>query len=134
MKTTRKTHLKGEAKERGRYVNVLIFLGIYVVKSELRFVKRLLPLYGQGRGVGSTRKKLDAAALEDRDKPYACDSESYNSNLVLLLCLYLNPARGPNVNTLYFILFLMCIPSSFCSFFRKANAYRARTGSVLLII
>lgn len=30
----------------------------------------------QGRGVGSTRKKLDTAALEDRDKPYACDSES----------------------------------------------------------
>uniref|UniRef100_A0AAY4AH91 Zinc finger protein ubi-d4 n=1 Tax=Denticeps clupeoides TaxID=299321 RepID=A0AAY4AH91_9TELE len=28
----------------------------------------------QGRGVSSTRKKLDAAAaLEDRDKPYACD-------------------------------------------------------------
>lgn len=29
----------------------------------------------QGRGVGSTRKKQDTAALEDRDKPYACDSE-----------------------------------------------------------
>ncbi|MEQ2158539.1 hypothetical protein GOODEAATRI_013413, partial [Goodea atripinnis] len=26
-----------------------------------------------GRGVGSSRKKLDTAALEDRDKPYACD-------------------------------------------------------------
>lgn len=32
----------------------------------------------QGRGVSSARKKLEAAAaaLEDRDKPYACDSES----------------------------------------------------------
>ncbi|KAG9346525.1 hypothetical protein JZ751_006836 [Albula glossodonta] len=30
---------------------------------------------GKGRGVSSSRKKLDAAAaaLEDRDKPYACD-------------------------------------------------------------
>uniref|UniRef100_W5M403 PHD-type domain-containing protein n=1 Tax=Lepisosteus oculatus TaxID=7918 RepID=W5M403_LEPOC len=30
---------------------------------------------GKGRGVGSARKKLDAAAaaMEDRDKPYACD-------------------------------------------------------------
>lgn len=25
--------------------------------------------------MGSTRKKQDTAALEDRDKPYACDSE-----------------------------------------------------------
>ncbi|KAL4659702.1 zinc finger protein ubi-d4-like isoform X3 [Arapaima gigas] len=30
---------------------------------------------GKGRGVSSARKKLDAAAaLEDRDKPYACDN------------------------------------------------------------
>ncbi|XP_013862091.1 zinc finger protein ubi-d4 isoform X2 [Austrofundulus limnaeus] len=29
---------------------------------------------GKGRGVGSGRKKLDTAALEDRDKPYACDN------------------------------------------------------------
>ncbi|ETE68735.1 Zinc finger protein ubi-d4, partial [Ophiophagus hannah] len=29
----------------------------------------------KGKGVGSARKKLDAAILEDRDKPYACDSE-----------------------------------------------------------
>ncbi|XP_061608934.1 zinc finger protein ubi-d4-like isoform X2 [Phyllopteryx taeniolatus] len=29
---------------------------------------------GKGRGVGSSsRKKLDPAAMEDRDKPYACD-------------------------------------------------------------
>ncbi|XP_064407952.1 zinc finger protein ubi-d4 isoform X3 [Latimeria chalumnae] len=27
----------------------------------------------KGKGPGSARKKLDAAALEDRDKPYACD-------------------------------------------------------------
>lgn len=26
--------------------------------------------------MGSSRKKPDTAALEDRDKPYACDSES----------------------------------------------------------
>lgn len=36
----------------------------------------------QGRGVGSTRKKPDTAALEDRDKPYACDSESSTEGLV----------------------------------------------------
>lgn len=29
----------------------------------------------QGKGVSGARKKLDAAILEDRDKPYACDSE-----------------------------------------------------------
>ncbi|KAM9788414.1 zinc finger protein ubi-d4 [Neosynchiropus ocellatus] len=29
---------------------------------------------GKGRGASSTRKKLDPAALEDRDKPYACDN------------------------------------------------------------
>ncbi|XP_077360159.1 zinc finger protein ubi-d4 isoform X3 [Festucalex cinctus] len=30
---------------------------------------------GKGRGVGSgSRKKLDSAALEERDKPYACDN------------------------------------------------------------
>ncbi|XP_026546035.1 zinc finger protein ubi-d4 isoform X5 [Notechis scutatus] len=28
----------------------------------------------KGKGVGSARKKLDAAILEDRDKPYACDN------------------------------------------------------------
>uniref|UniRef100_A0A8C5AJI8 Double PHD fingers 2 n=1 Tax=Gadus morhua TaxID=8049 RepID=A0A8C5AJI8_GADMO len=28
---------------------------------------------GKGRGASSSRKKLDTAALEDRDKPYACD-------------------------------------------------------------
>ncbi|CAL1573611.1 unnamed protein product [Knipowitschia caucasica] len=28
---------------------------------------------GKGRGAGSNKKKLDAAAQEDRDKPYACD-------------------------------------------------------------
>ncbi|NXM23501.1 REQU protein, partial [Oxyruncus cristatus] len=30
----------------------------------------------KGKGVGGARKKLDAAILEDRDKPYACDSET----------------------------------------------------------
>ncbi|NXD88826.1 REQU protein, partial [Halcyon senegalensis] len=29
----------------------------------------------EGKGVGGARKKLDAAVLEDRDKPYACDSD-----------------------------------------------------------
>lgn len=31
----------------------------------------------QGRGVGNGKKKMEAAAAaqEDRDKPYACDSE-----------------------------------------------------------
>ncbi|NWT07376.1 REQU protein, partial [Mionectes macconnelli] len=33
----------------------------------------------KGKGVGGARKKLDAAILEDRDKPYACDSESHRS-------------------------------------------------------
>nr|XP_009935526.1 PREDICTED: zinc finger protein ubi-d4-like [Opisthocomus hoazin] len=28
----------------------------------------------KGKGVGGARKKLDAAVLEDRDKPYACDN------------------------------------------------------------
>ncbi|XP_041280892.1 zinc finger protein ubi-d4-like, partial [Onychostruthus taczanowskii] len=28
----------------------------------------------KGKGVGGARKKLDAAILEDRDKPYACDN------------------------------------------------------------
>ncbi|NWT63416.1 REQU protein, partial [Erythrocercus mccallii] len=31
----------------------------------------------KGKGVGGARKKLDAAILEDRDKPYACDSENF---------------------------------------------------------
>ncbi|XP_059911781.1 zinc finger protein ubi-d4 isoform X2 [Gadus macrocephalus] len=29
---------------------------------------------GKGRGASSSRKKLDTAALEDQDKPYACDN------------------------------------------------------------
>ncbi|OCT81766.1 zinc finger protein ubi-d4 B isoform X3 [Xenopus laevis] len=28
----------------------------------------------KGKGIGGARKKLDAAALDDRDKPYACDN------------------------------------------------------------
>lgn len=38
----------------------------------------------QGKGVGSARKKLDASILEDRDKPYACDSECLPSGWVAL--------------------------------------------------
>lgn len=38
----------------------------------------------QGKGVGSARKKLDASILEDRDKPYACDSECFPSGWVVL--------------------------------------------------
>lgn len=37
----------------------------------------------QGKGVGSARKKLDASILEDRDKPYACDSECLMSGWVV---------------------------------------------------
>lgn len=38
----------------------------------------MMIMVSQGRGVSSARKKLEAAAaLEDRDRPYACDSESY---------------------------------------------------------
>lgn len=65
----------------------LDILSMCISKGLLRFIKKLSLLHGQGRGVGSTRKKLDAAALEDRDKPYACDSESHSSNLALQLCL-----------------------------------------------
>eukprot|EP00074_Homo_sapiens_P107845 XP_024304406.1 zinc finger protein ubi-d4 isoform X2 [Homo sapiens] len=36
----------------------------------------------KGKGVGSARKKLDASILEDRDKPYACDSECLTSGWV----------------------------------------------------
>lgn len=38
----------------------------------------------QSKGVGSARKKLDASILEDRDKPYACDSECLTSGWVVL--------------------------------------------------
>lgn len=38
----------------------------------------------KGKGVGSARKKLDASILEDRDKPYACDSECFPSGWVVL--------------------------------------------------
>ena len=36
-------------------------------------------LVWQGRGVGNGKKKMEAAAaaMEERDKPYACDSESH---------------------------------------------------------
>lgn len=34
--------------------------------------------------MGSARKKLDASILEDRDKPYACDSECLLSGWVVL--------------------------------------------------
>ncbi|NWR40364.1 REQU protein, partial [Tachuris rubrigastra] len=37
----------------------------------------------KGKGVGGARKKLDAAILEDRDKPYACDSEKAEAFPVL---------------------------------------------------
>lgn len=65
----------------------LDILSLYISKRLPRFNEKLFLLRGQGRGVGSTRKKLDAAALEDRDKPYACDSESYSSHLALQSCL-----------------------------------------------
>ncbi|XP_015706267.1 zinc finger protein ubi-d4 isoform X1 [Coturnix japonica] len=34
----------------------------------------------KGKGVGGARKKLDAAILEDRDKPYACDNSFKQKN------------------------------------------------------
>lgn len=40
--------------------------------------------FWQGKGVSSARKKLDASILEDRDKPYACDSECLLSGWVVL--------------------------------------------------
>lgn len=56
----------------------------------------------QGKGVGSARKKLDASILEDRDKPYACDSECLTSGWVVLA---LDPApqemRGGEVVSLF---------------------------------
>lgn len=56
----------------------------------------------QGKGVGSARKKLDASILEDRDKPYACDSECLTSGWVVLA---LDPApqdmRGGKVVFLF---------------------------------
>ncbi|NXL54899.1 REQU protein, partial [Podilymbus podiceps] len=42
----------------------------------------------KGKGVGGARKKLDAAILEDRDKPYACDSEREEKGQIL------NPAEA----------------------------------------
>lgn len=38
----------------------------------------------QGRGVGNGKKKTEAAAaaLEDRDKPYACDSKLLSSGVL----------------------------------------------------
>ncbi|KAG9475520.1 hypothetical protein GDO78_003755 [Eleutherodactylus coqui] len=37
----------------------------------------------KGKGLGSARKKLDAAALDDRDKPYACDTKKGPDGLAL---------------------------------------------------
>uniref|UniRef100_A0A8C5EKB3 Zinc finger protein ubi-d4-like n=1 Tax=Gouania willdenowi TaxID=441366 RepID=A0A8C5EKB3_GOUWI len=37
------------------------------------FLRRSRMWTVQGRGVGSSRKKLDTSTLEDKDKPYACD-------------------------------------------------------------
>lgn len=31
----------------------------------------------QAYGIGGLRKRQDTASLEDRDKPYVCDSESF---------------------------------------------------------
>lgn len=32
---------------------------------------------GKAYGIGGLRKRQDTASLEDRDKPYVCDSESF---------------------------------------------------------
>lgn len=34
-------------------------------------------LFPQAYGIGGLRKRQDTASLEDRDKPYVCDSESF---------------------------------------------------------
>ncbi|NXL77307.1 REQU protein, partial [Leptocoma aspasia] len=45
-----------------------------VTNSRARKVPPGIPGNSGGKGVGGARKKLDAAILEDRDKPYACDN------------------------------------------------------------
>ncbi|TRZ10040.1 hypothetical protein HGM15179_017077 [Zosterops borbonicus] len=58
----------------------------------------------KGKGVGGARKKLDAAILEDRDKPYACDSEWQPS------CLQFTPVMVAAVRTCPVSLSLGCPP------------------------
>uniref|UniRef100_M4ADE4 Double PHD fingers 2 n=1 Tax=Xiphophorus maculatus TaxID=8083 RepID=M4ADE4_XIPMA len=58
---------------------------------------------GKGRGVGSGRKKLDTAALEDRDKPYACDT----------------PKKGPDG---------LALPNNYCDFCLGDSKTNHKTG------
>ncbi|XP_050840426.1 zinc finger protein ubi-d4-like [Serinus canaria] len=66
----------------------------------------------KGKGVGGARKKLDAAILEDRDKPYACDN-SYKQKHSLkppdrgssALSLLVFPALPPFFSPPFFFFF-----------------------------
>uniref|UniRef100_H2LT43 Double PHD fingers 2 n=1 Tax=Oryzias latipes TaxID=8090 RepID=H2LT43_ORYLA len=58
---------------------------------------------GKGRGVGGSRKKLDTAALEDRDKPYACDT----------------PKKGPDG---------LALPNNYCDFCLGDSKTNHKTG------
>ncbi|XP_068521842.1 zinc finger protein ubi-d4 [Anas acuta] len=65
----------------------------------------------KGKGVGGARKKLDAAILEDRDKPYACDN-SYKQKHSLK-----PPDRGSPLSVCFIFDFLViftlsCLSSS----------------------
>lgn len=53
--------------------------------------------------MGSARKKLDASVLEDRDKPYACDSECLTSGWVVL-ALAPAPAQDTGRGRVVFLL------------------------------
>lgn len=50
----------------------------------------------QGRGVGNGKKKLEAAAAaqEDRDKPYACDSELWPMLFQTIVVLNSHPFKA----------------------------------------
>lgn len=56
--------------------------------------------------MGSARKKLDASVLEDRDKPYACDSECLTSGWVVLA---LDPAPAQDTGRGR-VVFLLKVP------------------------
>uniref|UniRef100_A0A8C6SXT6 D4, zinc and double PHD fingers family 2 n=1 Tax=Neogobius melanostomus TaxID=47308 RepID=A0A8C6SXT6_9GOBI len=58
---------------------------------------------GKGRGVSANKKKMDAAAQEERDKPYACDT----------------PKKGPDGNAL---------PNNYCDFCLGDSKTNHKTG------
>ncbi|NXC22706.1 REQU protein, partial [Corythaeola cristata] len=81
----------------------------------------------QGKGVGGARKKLDAAILEDRDKPYACDSEypknsSPSGTKPGYLCVFpvFFPAKkGPDG---------LALPNNYCDFCLGDSKINKKTG------